>query len=80
MVQDKAEVGGSCSVRKPLPVRCVYCDRLYTASTELGSFATPFRVMYFKWQIIKPRPKLRLRQTGRIAQDLHARMYTAFAE
>ncbi|MCJ1396272.1 hypothetical protein MMC18_009161 [Xylographa bjoerkii] len=40
-------------------------------------------VTYYKWGIAKkpnPRPKLALRNTGRIAQALHTQMYTAFAE
>ncbi|MCJ1403891.1 hypothetical protein MMC11_007114 [Xylographa trunciseda] len=51
--------------------------RLKTRMTDLGG------VIYYKWGIAKkpnPRPKLALRNTGRIAQALHMQMYTAFAE
>jgi len=51
--------------------------RLKTRVTDLGG------VTYYKWGIAKkpnPRPKLALRNTGRIAQALHTQMYTAFAD
>lgn len=51
--------------------------RLKTRVIDLGS------VTYYKWGIAKkpnPRPKLALRNTGRIAQALHTQMYTAFAD
>jgi len=51
--------------------------RLKTRVTDLGG------VIYYKWGIAKkpnPRPKLALRNTGRIAQALHTQMYTAFAD
>ena len=40
-------------------------------------------VVYYKWGITQkpmPRPKLGIRNMGKVAQALHTRMYTAFAE
>ncbi|MCJ1386789.1 hypothetical protein MMC17_009916 [Xylographa soralifera] len=51
--------------------------RLKTRVIDFGG------VIYYKWGIAKkpnPRPKLALRNTGRIAQALYTQMYTAFAE
>ncbi|SLM38456.1 Mitochondrial inner membrane protein Mba1 [Lasallia pustulata] len=48
--------------------------RLKSRVTGLGG------VIYYKYGIIKPRPKLKLRQIAPSALALHRRMYTAFAE
>ena len=39
-----------------------------------------FRLLYYKYAIIKPRPKLKPRQIAPSALALHRQMYTAFAE
>ena len=74
MVQTEETGSGLCRVG----VSVTSCLGLYSLLTRY----TP-SVVYYKWGITKkprPRPKLALGSTGRIAQALHTRMYTAFAE